>query len=105
DLGIALGSKPRVLLLDEPLAGLAAAERERISNLIRTIAANIPVLIVEHDVDRVLGFSHTVTVMNQGAVLMTASPEAVRADARVQEIYTGRGVPEVGHERARESGQ
>ena len=105
DLGIALGAKPQMLLLDEPLAGLAAAERERISNLIRTIAANIPVLIVEHDVDRVLGFSHTVTVMNQGAVLMTASPEAVRADARVQEIYTGRGVPEVGHERARESGQ
>ena len=99
DLGIALGAKPQILLLDEPLAGLAAAERERVSNLVRTIAANIPVLIVEHDIDRVLGFSHTVTVMNQGAVLMTASPEAVRADARVQEIYTGKGVPEVEHER------
>jgi branched-chain amino acid transport system ATP-binding protein len=97
DLGIALGSKPQVLLLDEPLAGLAAAERERISNLIKNVAANIPVLIVEHDIDRVLGFSQTVTVMNQGEVLMTGTPDAVRADRRVQEIYTGTGVPEVVH--------
>ncbi|WP_225678155.1 branched-chain amino acid ABC transporter ATP-binding protein/permease [Bradyrhizobium hereditatis] len=105
DLGIALGSKPQVLLLDEPLAGLAAAERERVSNVVRNIAANIPVLIVEHDIDRVLGFSRTVTVMNQGEVLMTGTPEAVRADRRVQEIYTGTGVPEVEHvssEQARE---
>jgi branched-chain amino acid transport system ATP-binding protein len=97
DLGIALGSKPQVLLLDEPLAGLAAAERERVSNLIKNVAANIPVLIVEHDIDRVLGFSQTVTVMNQGEVLMTGTPDAVRADRRVQEIYTGTGVPEVVH--------
>jgi branched-chain amino acid transport system ATP-binding protein len=106
DLGIALGSKPQVLLLDEPLAGLAAAERERVSNLVRNIAANIPVLIVEHDIDRVLGFSRNVTVMNQGEVLMTGTPEAVRADRRVQEVYTGTGVPEVEHvssEQARES--
>ena len=97
DLGIALGSKPQVLLLDEPLAGLAAAERERVSNLVKNIAANIPVLIVEHDIDRVLGFSRTVTVMNQGEVLMTGTPEAVRADRRVQQVYTGTGVPEVEH--------
>ncbi len=97
DLGIALGSKPQVLLLDEPLAGLAAAERERVSNLVKNIAANIPVLIVEHDIDRVLGFSRTVTVMNQGEVLMTGTPDAVRADRRVQEVYTGTGVPEVEH--------
>ena len=64
DLGIALGSKPQVLLLDEPLAGLAAAERERVSNLIKNVVKNIPVLIVEHDIDRVLGFSRHVTVMN-----------------------------------------
>jgi ABC-type branched-subunit amino acid transport system ATPase component/ABC-type branched-subunit amino acid transport system permease subunit len=103
DLGIALGSKPQVLLLDEPLAGLAAAERERVSNLIKSVAANIPVLIVEHDIDRVLGFSQTVTVMNQGEVLMTGPPEAVRADRRVQEIYTGTGVPEITHHRTEET--
>jgi ABC-type branched-subunit amino acid transport system ATPase component/ABC-type branched-subunit amino acid transport system permease subunit len=102
DLGIALGSKPQLLLLDEPLAGLAAAERERVSNLVKNVAANIPVLIVEHDIDRVLGFSQQVTVMNQGEVLMTGPPEAVRADRRVQEIYTGTGIPEVEHSRGEE---
>jgi branched-chain amino acid transport system ATP-binding protein len=103
DLGIALGSKPQVLLLDEPLAGLAAAERERVSNLVKNVAANIPVLIVEHDIDRVLGFSQQVTVMNQGEVLMTGPPDAVRADRRVQEIYTGTGIPEVEHSRSDET--
>jgi branched-chain amino acid transport system ATP-binding protein len=95
DLGIALGSKPQVLLLDEPLAGLAAAERDRVSNLVKSVAANIPVLIVEHDIDRVLGFSRRVTVMNQGEVLMEGLPGEVRADRRVQEIYTGMGTPPV----------
>jgi ABC-type branched-subunit amino acid transport system ATPase component/ABC-type branched-subunit amino acid transport system permease subunit len=95
DLGIALGCKPRMLLLDEPLAGLAAAERERVSSLVQRIAHNIPVLIVEHDIDRVLGLSHRVTVMNQGEVLMAGTPEEVRSDRRVQEVYTGTGRPPV----------
>ena len=95
DLGIALGSKPQVLLMDEPLAGLAAAERERVSHLVKTIASNIPVLIVEHDIDRVLGFSQRVTVMNEGSVLMAGTPEQARADRRVQEVYTGSGTPPV----------
>ena len=104
DLGIALGAKPHVLMLDEPLAGLAAAERERVSSLVKAIAANIPVLIVEHDIDRVLGFSQRVTVMNQGEVLMAGTPEEVRADRRVQEIYTGKGTPPVTGRSAGEAG-
>src|SRR5437899_5285630 len=80
DLGIALGSKPQVLLLDEPLAGLAAAERERAAALVTEVAANIPVLIVEHDIDRVLALSHRVTVMNEGEVLMTGTPDEVRSN-------------------------
>jgi ABC-type branched-subunit amino acid transport system ATPase component/ABC-type branched-subunit amino acid transport system permease subunit len=95
DVGIALASRPQVLLLDEPLAGLAAAERERVSNLVKSVAASVPVLIVEHDIDRVLGFSQRVTVMNQGEVLMAGTPEEVRADRRVQEVYTGTGTPPV----------
>ncbi len=93
DLGIALGSRPQVLMLDEPLAGLAAAERERVSGLVKAIATHVPVLIVEHDIDRVLAFSQRVTVMNQGEVLMAGAPEEVRADRRVQEVYTGKGTP------------
>ena len=95
DLGVALGSKPQVLLLDEPLAGLAATERERVSHLVKNVAAHIPVLIVEHDIDRVLGFSQRVTVMNQGEVLMAGTPNEVRTDRRVQEVYTGTGAPPV----------
>ena len=104
DLGIALGSKPQVLLMDEPLAGLAAAERERVSRLVTTIASNIPVLIVEHDIDRVLALSHRVTVMNQGEVLMSGTPDQVRTDQRVQEIYTGHGTPLVTGRTAQVSG-
>jgi ABC-type branched-subunit amino acid transport system ATPase component len=104
DVGIALASKPQVLLLDEPLAGLAAAERERVSNLVKSVAASIPVLIVEHDIDRVLGFSQRVTVMNQGEVLMSGTPGEVRADRRVQEVYTGTGTPPVTGRVAGEAG-
>lgn len=95
DMGIALGCHPRVLLLDEPLAGLAAAERERVTALVQTIQRHIPVLIVEHDLDRVLAISQEVTVMNDGSLLMTGDPEAVRQDVRVQELYTGKGTPDV----------
>lgn len=95
DLGIALASKPQVILLDEPLAGLAAAERERVGNLVKTMSENIPVLIVEHDIDRILGFSHEVTVMNDGQVLVTGKPEEIRANTHVQEIYTGTGTPAI----------
>src|SRR5690606_18318201 len=95
DLGIALASKPQMLLLDEPLAGLAAAERERMGRLVTTMARNIPILIVEHDIDRVLGFSQRVTVMNEGQILMTGCPDDVRNSRRVQEIYTGTGTPAV----------
>jgi branched-chain amino acid transport system ATP-binding protein len=91
DMGMALATKPKVLLLDEPLAGLAAAERERIVRLIRKIARDIPVLIVEHDIDRVFGFADEITVMNQGRVLIHGSVEEVRNDRRVQEVYIGSG--------------
>jgi len=106
DLGIALATKPQVILLDEPLAGLAAAERERVGNLVKTMSENIPVLIVEHDIDRILGFSHTVTVMNDGQVLVTGNPEEIRSNTHVQEIYTGTGTPAiVGRNKAYEEKQ
>ena len=75
------------------------------SKLVKSIAANIPVLIVEHDIDRVLGFSHRVTVMNQGEVLMAGAPDEVRADRRVQEIYTGTGIPPVAGRMAADAGE
>jgi ABC-type branched-subunit amino acid transport system ATPase component/ABC-type branched-subunit amino acid transport system permease subunit len=95
DLGIALSTKPGVLLLDEPLAGLAAAERERVGGLVKTIARDIPILIVEHDIDRVLEMAQRVTVMNEGSVLLAGTPDQARNDRRVQEVYTGTGTPPV----------
>ncbi|VFR32309.1 ABC transporter ATP-binding/permease protein [plant metagenome] len=91
DMGLALGSAPRLLLLDEPLAGLAVAERDRIGRLIRAVGDRIGVLLVEHDVDRVFALSDRITVMNQGAVLIEGDAATVQRDARVHEIYIGSG--------------
>jgi ABC-type branched-subunit amino acid transport system ATPase component/ABC-type branched-subunit amino acid transport system permease subunit len=91
DMGLALASAPRVLLLDEPLAGLAAAERERVGSLIKRIAAELPVLLVEHDIDRVFALADRVTVMNEGRVLVDGSVAETRESAAVREIYIGSG--------------
>jgi ABC-type branched-subunit amino acid transport system ATPase component/ABC-type branched-subunit amino acid transport system permease subunit len=91
DMGLALGSAPKILLLDEPLAGLAAAERDRIGRLIRKLGDRIGVLLVEHDVDRVFMMADKITVMNQGEVLVEGQAEQVRTDVRVREIYIGSG--------------
>lgn len=91
DMGLALGSAPSMLLLDEPLAGLSANERERIGLLIRHLANHIAVLLVEHDVDRVFELSDRITVMSMGEVLVEGTSEQIQADHRVREIYIGSG--------------
>jgi ABC-type branched-subunit amino acid transport system ATPase component/ABC-type branched-subunit amino acid transport system permease subunit len=91
DMGLALATRPRLLLLDEPLAGLAAAERARIADLVKTISAEIPVLFVEHDIDRVFQIADTVTVMNEGTVLVHGTVEDARNDRKVREVYIGSG--------------
>jgi ABC-type branched-subunit amino acid transport system ATPase component len=95
DMGVALATAPRVLLLDEPLAGLAAAERERIGAIIKRISSDVPVLLVEHDIDRVFQLADQVTVMNEGRVLLDGSVEDARASPKVQEVYIGSGATEV----------
>jgi branched-chain amino acid transport system ATP-binding protein len=91
DMGVALATAPRILLLDEPLAGLAVAERERIGAIIKRISSDLPVLLVEHDIDRVFQLADHVTVMNEGSVLLDGSVEDARSSAKVQEIYIGSG--------------
>ncbi len=91
DMGLALATRPRILLLDEPLAGLAAAERSRVGNLIKALSEEIPLLLVEHDIDRVFALADAVTVMNNGEVLVDGSVEAARSSPKVQEVYIGSG--------------
>jgi branched-chain amino acid transport system ATP-binding protein len=91
DLGVALATRPRILLLDEPLAGLAVAERRRIAALVKRVSAEIPVLFVEHDIDLVFQIADRVTVMNEGKVLVDGTVEEARSDAKVREVYIGSG--------------
>src|SRR5258705_1933949 len=101
DMALALATKPRVLLLDEPLPGLAAAERDRVGRLIKSISADIPVLLVEHDIDLVFALADAVTVMNDREVLVDGSVGDARDSPRVQEVYIGSGI----HALAERAGQ
>jgi branched-chain amino acid transport system ATP-binding protein len=91
EIGLAVATQPRVLLLDEPLVGLAAQERERIIALIKSLAEFTAVLLIEHDIDRVFEFSDHVTVMNQAKVLVSGTPDEMRNDEQVQVAYLGSG--------------
>jgi branched-chain amino acid transport system ATP-binding protein len=91
DMSLALASRPRLLLLDEPLAGLAAAERERVGQLIKHISTQLPILLVEHDIDRVFRIADAVTVMNDGQVLVDGTVEDARSSPQVQAVYIGAG--------------
>ena len=91
EIGVALTAKPRLLLLDEPLAGLAAAERERIVAMIRNLSRHMGVLLVEHDIDRVFEFAERITALANGAVLIEGNADEVASDRQVQEVYLGSG--------------
>lgn len=103
EVGMALAAQPRVLLLDEPLAGLAAAERERVGELIRRLSAHMAVLMVEHDIDRVFGMADVVTVMNEGRVLVEGDAETVRQHPEVQRVYIGSGHAQLAAQRPERS--
>ena len=90
DIAMALTTRPRVLLLDEPTAGLSAVEKHRITGLIMSLKKNgIPMLVVEHDLDVVFSVSDKVVAMHEGKVLVAGSPEEVRGDPRLRIAYFG----------------
>jgi branched-chain amino acid transport system ATP-binding protein len=91
EVAVALASRPRVLLLDEPAAGLSPAESARLAELIHRLPAEVSLLFVEHDLDLVFRLATRVTVMHLGAVLISGSPEEVRSSAAVQAAYLGTG--------------
>jgi len=89
ELAMALVQRPRLLLLDEPAAGLSPKERVYVAEIIRALPRDIAMVIIEHDMDLALGLVDHVTVMHEGQVLVEAAPEAIRRDARVQAVYLG----------------
>jgi branched-chain amino acid transport system ATP-binding protein len=89
EIAIAMALEPRVLLLDEPTAGMSPGETARIAALIRRIASQASVLLVEHDMEIVLGISDEITVMTQGRVIASGTPEAVSRDPLVRDAYLG----------------
>ena len=89
EIGLALASRPSLLLLDEPTAGLARAEVARIVALLHALPREITILFIEHDMDVAFALAETVTVLSQGQMIAEGPLEAIRANKLVQEIYLG----------------
>ena len=89
EIAIALGMRPRVLLLDEPAAGVPSQESARVVEVLQSLPAEIAILIIEHDMDLVKRFARRITVLAAGAVLMEGTPEEVMRDQRVRDVYLG----------------
>jgi branched-chain amino acid transport system ATP-binding protein len=89
EIAIALGLKPKVLLLDEPAAGVPSEETEKILATLEKLPAEIAILIIEHDMDLVFRFARRITVLVQGEVLVEGPPEEIARDKRVHQVYLG----------------
>jgi branched-chain amino acid transport system ATP-binding protein len=89
ELALALATRPRVLFLDEPCAGLSPNERSRISRMIAALPRTITVVMIEHDMDVALGLADRVTVLHRGRVILDGSPQEVQAHPEVREVYFG----------------
>jgi branched-chain amino acid transport system ATP-binding protein len=91
DIAMALATSPSILLLDEPLAGMGPEESLQTVALLRRLAANHAILLVEHDMDAVFALADQLTVMDNGRVIASGAPAAIRANAEVQQVYLGAG--------------
>ncbi|HET6185204.1 MAG TPA: ATP-binding cassette domain-containing protein [Acetobacteraceae bacterium] len=93
ELAMALAAAPRLLLMDEPTAGMAAAERAALMALVRRLATaqRLAVLFTEHDMEAVFGVADRIIVLNRGRLIAEGDPEAIRADPLVREVYLGGG--------------
>lgn len=89
ELAMALAGRPRILLLDEPAAGLSPYERGIVATIIRGLPRTLTLVLIEHDMDLVLSLVDWVTVLDGGRLLVEADPGSIRGDKRVQEVYLG----------------
>jgi len=92
ELAVALAQRPRVLLLDEPTAGMSPLETARITELIAGLDRALTILIVEHDMDVVFRLADRVTVLHEGRVIADGTAADVRGDVRVHDVYLGKAV-------------
>lgn len=90
ELGVVLAARPKLILLDEPAAGMTGAERERTAELIRTINATCAMIVVEHDMEFIKMIAKTVTVFNRGEILVEDTVDRVLSDQRVKDVYLGK---------------
>jgi branched-chain amino acid transport system ATP-binding protein len=91
EIATALACQPRVLLLDEPVAGVPEGERQEIFDIINALPADVSVLLIEHDMDLVFNFAKSVTVLVNGAVFAEGDVQAISTDPRVKAVYLGEG--------------
>jgi branched-chain amino acid transport system ATP-binding protein len=91
EIATALAGEPRVLLLDEPVAGVPEGERQEIFDIINALPSEVSVLLIEHDMDLVFNFASSVTVLVNGAVFAEGDVEAIAGDPRVKAVYLGEG--------------
>jgi branched-chain amino acid transport system ATP-binding protein len=89
EVALSMAGRPRVLLLDEPMAGLSSVERDAMQALLHGLDPSIAVLLIEHDIDVAFGFAERITVLYQGRVLLEGPKEIVSANRSVQESYLG----------------
>ena len=91
EIAVTLGLKPKVLLLDEPAAGVPSHDSGRVLQQLEKLSSDIAVLIIEHDMDLVFRFAQRITVLVQGQVLVEGTPSEIAADKRVRDVYLGEG--------------
>jgi len=91
EMAIALACEPKVLLLDEPVAGVPAGEREELLHTVAALPADVSVLLIEHDMDLVFDFATRITVLVNGAVLTEGTPQEIANDPQVKSVYLGHG--------------
>jgi branched-chain amino acid transport system ATP-binding protein len=89
EIGIALATEPTLLCLDEPTAGMSAAETHQTMELVRRIARNLTILIVEHDMQVVMELAHRITVLHYGRILAEGTPAEIQRNQKVLEVYLG----------------
>jgi branched-chain amino acid transport system ATP-binding protein len=90
ELAMALALHPRVLLLDEPAAGVPSMETGQLLEVLQSLPASMAILMIDHDMDLVFRYAQRITVLVGGAVLTEGTPDQIRADERVRDVYLGR---------------